>query len=358
MNIAFCFNLKQTTSSKNLSAQSEAEFDSPETISAIKKALESEGHNIISIEADENAYTKFKQYKNQISIVFNIAEGLRGEGREAQIPAMLEMLQIPYTHSGVLAQAITLDKALTKKILTFHEINTPKFQLVHSPKDTIHPNLSFPLLVKPNSEGSSKGIFTENLVFDTKKLTERIAWLIKTFRQPVIIEEFLSGREFTVAILGNDPPKILPIVEQNYQIFPENMPHFASYEAKWLFEDQLPNPHDAYFCPAPITSQLKEEIETICLKTWNILELRDNSRIDLRLDHEGKPSILEVNTMPGLIHNPSIVSYFPIAARKAGYTFEGMVNAILNVALIRYDIPKSKNIHPSQRKSLQISSNK
>ena len=351
MTIALTYNVKHTRSSTSLTAQNEAEFDSPETVEALKKALESENHKVIKIEADDSAYSRFQTLKNEIDIVFNVSEGLRGQARESQIPAILEMLNIPYTHSGVLAQAVTLDKALTKKILTFHGISTPKFLLIRqirqiSPILTqVSRELSYPLIVKPNSEGSSKGIFNKNLVFDEKKLSERIAWLLKTFKQPVLIEEFLSGREFTVSILGNSPPKVLPIVEQNFEVFPENMPHFASYEAKWLFEDELPNPHDAYFCPAPIDKNLKIKIDNICLAAWDALELKDVARIDLRLDHDGNPSILEVNTLPGLISDPNIVTYLPIAARKAGYTYETLVNTILNEALKRYGLLKSSKSH-------------
>ena len=355
MNIGFTYNIKHTAPSRNISAQNEAEFDSPETIVAIKKALESAGHTVFLVEADENAYRKFFALKKNIDIVFNMAEGLRGEGREAHIPAMLEMLGIPYTHSSITTQAITLDKSLTKKILHFYGINTPKFQLFRSIDEPLDPSLNFPLLAKPNSEGSSKGIFNENLVYDKIKILERIKWLKSRFRQPVLVEEFLTGREFTVSVLGNDPPKVLPIVEQNYAVFPENMHHFASYEAKWLFEDDLPNPHDAYFCQPDISDELKSKIEKICLKTWRALDIKDVCRIDLRLDDLGNPSILEVNTLPGLIANPNIISYFPVAARKAGYSFEGMVNAILESAVKRYGIKSPKRIYHALHKPLSLS---
>lgn len=356
MNLAFTYNVKNTVPSKNLSAQSEAEFDAPETIESIKKALESGGHSVIPIEADEGAYSKFHALKDTVGMVFTIAEGLRGHGREAQIPAMLEMLGIPYTHSDVVVQAITLDKALTKKILRADGVNTPQFQLISSSDETVNPALRFPLIVKPNSEGSSKGIFNENLVYDKVKLQERIKWLIHKFHQPVLVEEFLSGREFTVALLGN-PPKVLPIVEQNYSIFPENMPHFASYEAKWLFEDSLPDPHQAYFCPPEITKNLEEKIQKICLETWDSLGIQDVCRIDLRLDSNGNPSILEVNTIPGMMPDPNVISYFPIAARKAGYSFDGMVNAVLDAALQRYGIKQTKTVHTIQ-KPLALSKSK
>lgn len=346
MKLAFCYNVKHTGPSKNITAQKEADYDSPEVIESIKKALRSAGHSVLPIEADLQAYFQFYNCKKDIDMVFNIAEGMNGETRESQIPIILEMLNIPYTHSGSLTQAVSLDKYLTKIVLEHYSIRTPKYQLIKTIDDDLNPNLSFPLIVKPNREGSSIGIFSENLVFDKLKLLERIKWILQKFNQPVLIEEYIDGREFTVSVLGNNNPQVLPIVEQNFAIFPENMPHIASYEAKWFFEDSLPNPHDAYFCPAPISLNLKSRIEEICLFVFQILDCKDVARIDLRVDKNDEIYVLELNTLPGLIEDPNIVSYLPIAARTAGFSFEGLVNTILNEAVKRYGliIPK-KNYH-------------
>ena len=345
MNLAFCYNVKHTTPSKNITAQKEADFDAPETITGIRGALEAAGHSVIEIEADQNAPLRFSQLREKIKIVFNIAEGLGCQAREAQVPALLEMLGIPYTHSGPLTQAISLDKALTKLVLLHHNLPTPRFQLVKREDEEINPHLRFPLIVKPNSEGSSIGIFNENLVYDRVKLSERVKWLLHRFHEPTIIEEYIDGREFTVAVIGNQNPRVLPIVEQNFSIFPENMPHFASFEAKWLFEDSLPNPHDAYFCPAPVSSQLQEKIEKLCLAIFEALECKDICRIDLRMDKNENLYCLEVNTLPGLIPDPQVVSYLPIAAAVAGFSFEGLVNTILNEAVKRYGLYSEKKIY-------------
>lgn len=359
MNLALSYNVKYAIPSKSLNSQKEAEFDSPQTIAAIKEILVDAGHRVINIEADEQSYLKFLNHKNDIDLVFNIAEGLRGNIREAQIPAMLEMLGIPYTHSSALSHAISLNKSLTKKILAYHGIETPLFQHITDVDTDIDPRLRFPLIVKPNAEGSSKGIFNENLVFDKLKLKERIAWVFSNFYHDVIIEEFLTGREFTVAVLGNNPPKVLPIIEQRYDIFPENMPHFASYEAKWLFEDNLPNPHDAYYCPAPLTQKLKGEIEKISLSTWRAIDAKDVIRIDMRLNSDGNPSILEVNTLPGMIPDLEIVTYLPIAARNAGISFDGLINTIVNEASMRYSLNhKFAAHHHFKHKSLHLTKSK
>lgn len=346
MKIAFSFNVKHTNPSKNITAQKEADYDSPEVIDSIKKALQSAGHSVLPVEADMQAYLQFYNHKKEIDIVFNIAEGLDSETREAQIPIILDLMKIPYTHSGSLTQVISLDKNLTKIVLEHNSILTPKYQLINNLNDDLNPNLTFPLMVKPNREGSSIGIFSENLVFDRLKLLERIKWTLQKLNQPVLVEEYIDGREFTVSILGNNNPQVLPIVEQNFAIFPENIPHIASYEAKWFFEDNLPNPHDAYFCPAPISADLTAKIEKICLKTYRALDCKDVARIDLRMNNRQDIYVLEVNTLPGLIGDPNIVSYLPIAARTAGFSFEGLVNTILNEAVKRYgiNIPK-KNYH-------------
>ncbi|OGG26907.1 hypothetical protein A2960_02045 [Candidatus Gottesmanbacteria bacterium RIFCSPLOWO2_01_FULL_39_12b] len=337
MNLAFCFNLKHNQPSKNISAQIEADYDSIETIVGIKKAIESGGHNVINIEADREVYFNFVKNKKNIKIVFNISEGLGGEAREAHIPAMLEHLQIPYTHSGPLTQAITLDKTYTKMLLYNKGIGTPKFQVIKKISDQIDSHLKYPLIVKPNSEGSSIGIFNENLVFDRIKLVERVEWLLTKFKEPVLIEEYIDGREFTVSVLGNNPPKVLPIVEQNFSIFPENMAHFASFEAKWMFEDELPDPHEAYFCPARIPESLKSKIENISLIVFDTLNCKDVCRIDYRVDKNDNVYFIEVNSLPGMDYDSQHISYLPIAARTAGFSFEGLVNTILNEAIKRYN---------------------
>lgn len=260
---------------------------------------------------------------------------------------MLEMLAIPYTHSGSLAQAISLDKTLTKIVVLHHGILTPRFQLIRSINDPVDPKLRFPLIVKPNSEGSSIGIFNDNLVFDKIKLYERIDWIISKFQEAVLIEGYIDGREFTVSILGNDPPIVLPIVEQNFNIFPENMPHFTSYEAKWLFEDQLPDVRIAYFCPPKISPALKEKIENLSLQIYKVLNCKDVCRIDFRMDKNENIYLLEVNTLPGLMPDPNVVSYLPIAARASGFSFEGLVNTILNEAIKRYQIFSEEKLYKS-----------
>lgn len=337
MRIGFCFNIKRNMPSTDPQVQVDAEFDSPQTIKAIKTALYNGGHQVVEVEANENAYLILHKNRHNIDIVFNIAEGIYGDAREAQIPTFCDILQIPYTHSSALTHAIKLDKALTKKVLLYHGIRTPRFQLLNQIDESLDWNLKFPLLLKPNSEGSSKGIMNNNLVYTKSQLTQRLKWLFNSFREPFIAEEFLPGREFTVSLLGN-PPQILPIIEQRLDRLPKKYAPFASYEVKWIWEDTLSDPTRAYDCPAKIDNKLTEEISHISLATFKAINCRDCARVDIRLDAEGNPNILEINTLPGLMPDKMGISYFPIAARTAGYTYDQMVLAILEAARKRYRI--------------------
>lgn len=342
LRVAFVFNVRHTKPALNQAAQDEAEFDEPATIQAIHDAIVANGYACTDIEADENAYGKLQTANGKIDLVFNIAEGLRGEMREAQIPAMLEMLGLPYTHSGALASAITLDKTLTKKIWLYHGLPTPRFVSIGLKEKPYIEGLRFPVLVKPNAEGSSKGVFNDNIVEDPDRLVGKIRATRKAFGNGVLVEEFLEGREFTVTVMGNPGvgkgAYILPIVEQNFDIFPAGMRRLASYEAKWFFEDTLPDPRVAYHCPAKIEPTLEKFIRELCIKAYTVLNCRDIARIDLRLDHTGRPQLLEINTLPGMMPGGNVVSYYPVAARAAGWDFTRVVGQIITHARERLGI--------------------
>ncbi|MCS7230011.1 MAG: ATP-grasp domain-containing protein [Candidatus Kryptonium sp.] len=311
-----------------------AEWDTWETINAVKLALE-ENHTVTLIEADENVFENLKRAKPDI--VFNIAEGFYGVSREAQVPAILEMLNIPYTGSDPLTLAICLDKARTKEILSYHKIPTAKFFVVED-LDEFDGNieLEFPLIVKPLHEGSSKGIFNSSVVENKNELFREIERILITYKEPALVEEFLPGREFTVAILGNGKEaRVLPIVEIKFDALPKDARPIYSFEAKWIW-DTPEKPLDIFKCPAEIDIHLKETIEKIALSTFRVLRCRDWCRIDMRLDKNGIPNILEVNPLPGILPNPEDNSCFPKAARAAGLTYNQMINEVLNAALKRY----------------------
>ncbi len=319
----------------DLSEDTYAEWDTFETINSVREAL-SEFHNVTLIEADEYAYQKFLHVKPDI--VFNIAEGFNGVSRESQIPAILELLQIPYTGSDPLTLGICLDKARTKEILSYYGISTPRFSVINSISEMVSANIDFPSIVKPKHEGSSKGIFNSSIVRNWDELISRVTFVIETYRQPALVEEFLDGREFTVALLGNGKDvKVLPIVEMKFDSLPTEVNPIYSYEAKWIW-DNSESPLNIFECPANLPVSLKTEIEDICLNTFNVMRCRDWCRIDVRLDSKGVPNILELNPLPGILPKPEDNSCFPKAARTAGMNYKQLIQEVLNIAAKRYGL--------------------
>lgn len=347
LNVALTFNVKPESETfpeevpsipNNLKGQSQtqvdtyAEWDTWSTINAVKDAIEC-FHNVTLIEADHSAFQKLKELKPDI--VFNIAEGYNGLSREAQIPAILDMLQIPYTGSDPLTLAICLDKARTKEILSYHKVPNAKFFIADSLNQVSDLNLKFPLIVKPISEGSSKGIFSSSFVKDANDLTSEVERILNEYNQPALIEEFLPGKEFTVAVIGNgNEAQVLPIVEINFKDFPDDFIPIYSYEAKWIL-DTIENPLDVFSCPAKIDSTLESKIKDTVLRAYNVLRCKDWSRIDVRLDSDNEPNIIEVNPLPGILPNPEENSCFPKAARTAGLNYNDMINTVLLAAAKR-----------------------
>ncbi|MCS7093369.1 MAG: ATP-grasp domain-containing protein [Patescibacteria group bacterium] len=316
--------------------QLEADFDDPETTEWQIRYLKRSGFEVIPIEANENAYLRLYRLRKKIDLVFNVSEGIYGLDREAQLPAMLEMLQIPYLGSRPLTQAIILDKAKTKEVLSFHGIPNLPFQVLRRSDEIIDTRLKFPLIVKPVAQGSSAGVTNESVVFSVEQLRHQAKKIIETFfQQPVIIEPFLSGREFSVPMMGN-PPRILPIIEPNHKLLPKNYLPLDSLEVKWHFEEKAGS--ESYLqCPARLSRKLERKIKEICLQTWKALEIRDWCRIDIRCDREENPYVLEVNSPPGIIPpEVSRSSYFPLSARAAKISYQQLLEDLVKIALERY----------------------
>jgi D-alanine-D-alanine ligase len=327
----------------NPSADLFAEWDTFATIDAVRAAL-AEIHDVILIEANEDVYERLRSIRPDI--VFNIAEGMYGVSREAQIPAICEMLQIPYTGSDPLTLAECLDKSRAKEILSYYNIPTPRFQVVTKASEVDGIQLQFPVIVKPLHEGSSKGIFNSSFVSNRFELIRQITHVIENYHEPALVEEYLPGREFTVAMLGNGTDvKVLPIVEIKFDSLPDGVNPIYSYEAKWIW-DRSDDPLDIFDCPAKIPLQLYTEIEKLCRDAYAILRCRDWSRIDVRLDASGKPHIIELNPLPGILPNIEDNSCFPKAARAAGMTYNQLMQTVLALAAQRYSI---KETEPSLR---------
>ncbi len=334
LRIGLAFNMKRKAENGEVEDKY-AEFDDESTIIAIKNAIKSAGYNIVLLEADE----KFPErvMSNNIDFVFNIAEGMRGESRESHVPAILEMLGIPYTGSGILTHAISLDKKRTKQILIHDGVPTPKYQLFSSSSEPLNNNLRFPLFVKPNAEGSSKGIRNNSLVNNEKDMRKVLDFVISNYSQPAMVEEYLEGREFTVAVLGNDSPKVLPIVEVTFDYLPAGINKFDSYEVKWYYDN--PDNHvDPIICPAKVDEKLRKNIEDTALRAYNSINCYDFCRMDMRLDSEGVPNVIDINTLPGLIPDPKENSRFPRACFTAGMSYNQIIREILNSGLKRYGL--------------------
>ncbi|WP_305044484.1 D-alanine--D-alanine ligase family protein [Geoalkalibacter sp.] len=311
-----------------------AEWDDIHTINAVAEALRSQ-HQVTLVEADLNAFDAYRRLRPDL--VFNIAEGLHGASREAQIPALLDMLGLPYTGSDPLTLGLCLDKRRTKEILAHHRIATPRFVVVSSLNE-IPARFSYPAMVKPTLEGSSKGVTDKALVRNRRELVRQVAWVLETYRQPALIEEFLPGREFTVALLGNGADlRVLPIVEINFDSLPAGVNPIYSYEAKWLW-DQEDDPLRIFTCPAQLEPLLRRRIEELCKSAFNALGCRDWCRIDVRLDGRGLPQIIELNPLPGILPRPEQNSCFPKAARAAGLSYDQLILAVVDAAAARLNL--------------------
>lgn len=336
------------------------EFDGPQTIEALRAALAVHGHDVLLIEANTDAYERLRY--SAVECVFNVAEGIQGEAREAQIPAMLEMLGIPYTGSGPLPLALCLHKGKTKEILAWHGIPTPAFQVLRQPHAPLAAHLTFPLIVKLLHEGSSMGLSYASIVDTPAALAQRAAYLIQTYKQPVLVEQFIDGREFTVPILGNTPPRTLPIIEVLFK-GPRKLTLFQPDDDVILMLAQLHGTRVAMplefqmsadqeralvrtidggfldipvaltesVCPAAITEPLLRALQDTALDAFQALECRDWCRIDMRVGADGVPQVLELNPIAGL--GPGC--WFPRSAQAAGMTYAQLMQTILDIALQR-----------------------
>jgi D-alanine-D-alanine ligase len=321
-----------------------AEWDAPETIDAVARALSAYGE-VVRLEATEDFPERLR--RERPAIVFNIAEGLRGVNREAHVPAICEFYGVPYSGSDPFTLSLCLDKARTKETLAFHGIPTAPFALVRDDADaegllgrltSADAPLAFPLFAKPVHEGSSKGITTANYCADVDALRAQLAHLLATYAQPVLVEEFLPGQEFTCAVLGNESgARVLPIVGINFDSLPDGAVPVYGYEAKWVW-DRPENPLEIFSCPAPIPEALRERVERVTLDAYRVLGCRDWSRIDVRLDARGVPNVVEVNPLPGILPDPAGNSCFPKAARAAGVDYDGLIQACLLAAAERQGV--------------------
>lgn len=311
-----------------------AELDGEKTVHAVADALRWAGHEVVLIEGTATALDLLRGIP--IDIAFNMCEGLRGGSRESQIPAILEMLGIPYAGSDVLTLAVALDKAVAKKLFTYHHVPTPAFVIVPPGTVPSAAGLRFPLFVKPVGEGSSMGISPNSLVRDAAELVEQVNYLHRYYRQAVLVEEYIDGREFTIGLIGNSGSyHIFPIMEINFEPCPPEHRGIYSFQFKRDWDDSK-----YYLCPAPVDDDLAVTLRRTAVAAFEALGCRDVGRVDIRLGRDGVPYVLEVNPLPGL--TPAF-SDLPRVALAEGMSFERLVNSILDCALDRYGLVHLKS---------------
>jgi len=331
-------------------ADAGAEFDRKETIDAIMRSIESDGHSAVLLPADTNLPYALREI--QPDLCFNMAEGLTGDSREAQVPALLEMLQIPYTASRVLANAVGLDKTMTKRIWRQHGLPTADFQEFNSGYEPLSRTLSFPMFVKPAREGTGMGMDEGAIVHSEAELRRRIRWVIEEYRQPALVEEYLPGREFTVAVLGRQDAALFahrpefyrrdgfhrfPIleVESSYSVTPGVYGHAA--KTKNYGEEGMPE----IYCPANIEPNLAEHLNNLAIRGHQAIGALDISRIDFRLSADGKPRMLEINTLPGLTPDFSDLC---VIASADGISYRDLILEILYLGASRYGMVTARQI--------------
>ena len=315
-----------------------AEWDDPSTIAAVEAALAPAGE-VIRLEADESFPARLRDTRPDI--VFNIAEGLHGPNREAHVPAICEFFDVPYTGSDPLTLCLSLDKRRAKEVWAAAGVAVPAGVVVTGPEDRNDAlRVPMPAFVKPLFEGSSKGIPESAFCESPDAVLARVDRVLEEYRQPALVEEFLGGREFTVAILGNGAnAQALPVVEIRFDALPAGARPIYGYEAKWVW-DTPENPLQIFRCPAELEPGLEAEIKGVALHAFRALGCRDWSRVDVRLSDDGRPHVLEINPLPGVLPDPEQNSCFPKAARAAGIEYDEMIRTVLRAGLERYGIAR------------------
>jgi D-alanine-D-alanine ligase len=326
MKIGLAFNLrKDYVARPGDPPDAAAEFDSEGTIGFLEEAIASWGYATVRLGGGEAFLDKVRREKPDL--VFNIAEGMAGRSREAQIPAVLELLGIPYTGSDPLTMAVCLDKEITKRILAFENLPLARGMRVVRLGDLAGLDWPYPLFVKPVHEGTAKGITPENRVYSPDNLHKKVAELLRAYRQPVLVEEFLPGAEYTVGLVGNQDPQVLGIMEVAVTA-PEEQGIY-SLRAKEECESLVK------YTKAVLPAPLAERIEAVSIQAFKALGCRDAARLDIKLDAAGEPRILEMNPLAGM--HPTH-SDLPMIADQAGLGYKGLVGAILHHAMARYNL--------------------
>ncbi|MBN1825993.1 MAG: D-alanine--D-alanine ligase [Candidatus Eisenbacteria bacterium] len=320
MRVGFTFDRKEDHLAGGMAPEQAAEFDGAGTIDAIGRAVASLGHEVDPV-GNVKSLVRRLAAGDRWELVFNIAEGVTGFGREAQIPALLEAYGIPYTFSDPLALCVTLHKATAKRVAASLGVPTPPFGVVESEEDIRNIRLPFPLFAKPLAEGSSKGISAASVIRSGAELEAVCRDLLRRFEQPVLVEAYLPGREFTVGVLGTGPgAETLGVLEITLAGNAERGAY--SFDNKQRFADRV----GYALCDDPA---LAGACSSVALDAWRALGCRDAGRVDIRLDESGGPQFLEINPLAGL---DPVSGDLPILCRSAGVPYETLIKRIIESA--------------------------
>jgi D-alanine-D-alanine ligase len=298
------------------------------SVQRIMDSLRWGGHKVKAFEGDGSLVTKLRKFMppgrktgRPTGLVFNLSYGIQGDCRYTHVPAMLEMAGVPYTGATPYGHVLSLDKVLAKTLMREHGIPTPDFRVIADPGEDPG-DLRFPLVVKPRHESTSYGL---RLVHTREDLEEAVGFIVGEYRQGALVEEFIDGREVHVGLLGNDPVEVFPLVEYE---FGERVGRLMMWEDKYHRTDDEP----LKICPAPVSPDLAARLRDMAVSLFHLVGCRDYARVDMRLDEEGNPYVLEINSMASLGRGGAYV----MSARVAGYSFESLICRIVDVAHERY----------------------
>ena len=319
MKIGLTFDLRSWYLDRGYSMEETAEFDKEETVDALAAALSKMGHQT---ELIGNAFQLIEALAagKRWDMVFNIAEGLYGDGRESVVPAILDQYRIPYVFSGPVIMGISLNKHLAKLVVESAGVPVSKGFLVNDINEISERELEFPLFVKPVSEGTGKGITDKSLVKNISELKTIIEWILKEFNQPALVEEYLPGREFTVGVIGHgDQAYAIGGMEV---ITTDNLPYSVHVKENY---------HD-YCKYLPLSDDIAEECKSVAVNAWKALDAVDGGRVDVKADRNGRICFIEANPLAGL--NP-VHSDLPILARMYNIDYQKLLEMIMSAALKR-----------------------
>jgi D-alanine-D-alanine ligase len=328
------------------------DLDSESTVMALCDAIRAGGNESEFLEGDVTLVDTVRQYKPDIC--FNICEGHFGDSREAQIPAILENLRIPYTGSKILTLALALDKPMTKRVLAWHGLPTPEFQSFERVNEPLDESMTFPLFVKPSREGTGMGISYESIVHNEQELRKQIAFVLERYNESALVEKFIDGREITVGMVGNLIGPVArrlprnenaPRIQAGLHFLPPMEVDLKPYlETDGVYANRLKTALAAeltYLCPAPLDDDMVDELNWLAAAVFRVTGVLDVARVDFRLDvnDNWKPYILEINPLPGL---SPVISDLVIEAAADGIEHTELVNMILLTALDRYGMISKK----------------